>query len=437
MSLLRHLLSPLVVLVALGTGLLRRRRRRTTQKAPRVASTREWTRHPVGLVAGREIHQRLRSRSFTISLLITMIAVAAIIVIPTLHHSSAPRVRLGVTSSAPSSTAALAAKDARSLGVTVSVTSFASPTALETALHQHTIDLAVLPSRELLSLSGLGAPGSTGDTFENALALSLGQASALSAAHLSPSQISTLQSARPFTTVTLHPSTPRRAVDPLLLVGIIVMFMMINQYAQWILMGVMEEKSSRVVEVLLSGLRPVEMIGGKVSGIGLVALLQGGLTIASALIASYAVGSTLVHAHASWTLAALLLWFLLGYVFYSWVFAAVGSMVERIDQAQSLVLPFSLPLFAGYIYSLIQATSTSVSGVLRVLAYFPPTALFAMPTLVGRGDVGVLGFSVSVLIDLVTTVVVARLAAGIYRRAILHTGSRVRWRDVVATRTQP
>ncbi len=430
MSLPRHVIAPAIAVLAASGALLRRSRRRQRSRNPRPASTREWTRHPVGLVAGREIRQRLRSRSFSISVLITVVAVAAIIVIPSFHHTSALRVRVGVAPGTPSATSALITRDAHALGVVTTITSFPSVSALESALHR-SVDLAVLPSQELLTYGGLGASGSSGSNFLTSLSLSLGQASALSAAHLSPSQLQTLQSAHPFRIVALHPPTPRRSVDPLALVGVIVMFMMVNQYAQWILLGVMEEKSSRVVEVLLSGLRPVEMIGGKVSGIGFVALLQGGLTIASALIASYAVGSPLVQTHASWTLAALILWFLLGYVFYSWVFAAVGSMVERIDQAQSLALPFSLPLFAGYIYSIVEASSTTVSTLYRALAYFPPTALFAMPTLVSRGDVGPLGFSVSVAIDLVTTVLVARLAAGIYRRAILHTGSRVRWGDVL------
>ncbi len=363
-----------------------------------------------------------------------MVAVAAIIVVPTFHHSAPLHVRVGVAPGTPNSTVALVHRDAHSFGVEVSVTTVSSRSVAEAAIRHHSLDLAILPTSELVTRSGLGGSGTTGGSFLSTLALSLGQSSALQAAHLSATQLLTLQATHPFSQISLQPSTPRRHVDPLVLVGIIVMFMMINQYAQWILMGVMEEKSSRVVEVLLSGLRPVEMIGGKVSGIGLVALLQSGLTIASALIASLAVGSPLVRAHASWTLGALLLWFLLGYVFYSWVFAAVGSMVERIDQAQSLVLPFSLPLMAGYIYSLVEASSTTVSSLFRLLAYFPPTALFAMPTLVGRGDVGPIGFTVAVLIDVAATVLIARVAAGIYRRAILHTGARLRWGDVLGRR---
>jgi ABC-2 type transport system permease protein len=130
-------------------------------------------------------------------------------------------------------------------------------------------------------------------------------------------------------------------------------------------------------------------------------------------------------------LAATLVWLVLGYAFYCWVYAAAGSMVERQDQIQSLALPLSLPIVFGYIIALTAASSGSASTFFKVLAYLPPTAPFAMPVLVGFGTVSWWGFAASAAISIVSTVAVARLAAGIYRRAILRTGGRVRLRDVL------
>ena len=130
-------------------------------------------------------------------------------------------------------------------------------------------------------------------------------------------------------------------------------------------------------------------------------------------------------------LASTLVWLVLGYAFYCWVYAAAGSLAERQDQVQSLAFPLSLPIIFGYIMALTAAGSASPSSFFKVLAYLPPTAPFAMPVLVGLGKVTWWEFLASAVISIVCTVGVARLATGIYRRAILRTGGRVKLRDVL------
>jgi ABC-2 type transport system permease protein len=125
-----------------------------------------------------------------------------------------------------------------------------------------------------------------------------------------------------------------------------------------------------------------------------------------------------------------LIWLVLGYTFYCWLYAAAGSMVERQDQVQSLVLPLSLPMIFGYIIALTGASSGSPSALLKVLAYLPPTAPFAMPVLVGFKAVTWWEFVGSALISVVCTIGIARVAATVYRRAILRTGGRVHLREV-------
>ena len=170
------------------------------------------------------------------------------------------------------------------------------------------------------------------------------------------------------------------------LLGVILIFIVLTQYLTWTLMGVMEEKASRVVEVLLATVRPGQLLAGKVVGIGVVALLQAVALVAFALVLAKVVGSNLVHGAAPLVVAATLVWLVLGYAFYSWVYAAAGSLAERQDQVQSLALPLSAPLIFGYIVSLIGVSSGSASLLVKVLAYLPPTAPFAMPTLVGFGE---------------------------------------------------
>ena len=207
---------------------------------------------------------------------------------------------------------------------------------------------------------------------------------------------------------------------------------MLTQYNTWILMGVMQEKASRVVEVLLATVRPIQLLGGKVLGIGLVAMGQAGLIVAVALVVGAAVGSDLLHGTAPLELVSQLLWLLLGYAFYCWVYAAAGSMAERQDQVQTLVLPLTLPIVLGYVLSITTASTGDVSVFFRVLAYLPLTAPFAMPVLVGLGDVSWWQFVASVLISLAATAFMAWAAAGIYQRAVLQSGQRVRLAQVTS-----
>ena len=229
---------------------------------------------------------------------------------------------------------------------------------------------------------------------------------------------------------------PRTTEEATALLGIILIFIVLTQYLTWTLMGVMEEKASRVVEVLLATVRPVQLLAGKVAGIGAVALLQAVSLVAFALVLAKVVGSSLVHGAAPLVVAATLVWLVLGYAFYSWVYAAAGSLAERQDQVQSLALPLSAPLIFGYIVSLIGVSSGNASLLVKVLAYLPPTAPFAMPTLVGFGEATWWQFLLSVVVSVVCTVLVALVAARVYRTAVLRTGRRVRLRELVPTLTR-
>ena len=106
-------------------------------------------------------------------------------------------------------------------------------------------------------------------------------------------------------------------------------------------------------------------------------------------------------------------------------------MAERHDQVQTLALPLSLPMIVGYVIALTAASSGSASTFVKVLAYIPPTAPFAMPVLVGLDQVQWWGFAISVLVTLASTVVVARIASGIYLRAVLRTGASVPPRELI------
>jgi ABC-2 type transport system permease protein len=215
-------------------------------------------------------------------------------------------------------------------------------------------------------------------------------------------------------------------------VGLLLVFFMLTQYNAWTLTGVLEEKSSRVVEVLLAAITPARLLAGKVLGIGLAAFVQAAVAAGLAVSLARATHSGALAGVTGPVTGATLTWLVLGYAFYSWLYAAAGSTASRPEQAQSLLLPLALPGVAGFVIATAAATSGRPSLLLQVLAYLPPTAPFAMPALVGLGAVSWWEFTLSALLSPACTVAAARAAVAIYRGSILHAGGRRPLRQLLA-----
>lgn len=177
-------------------------------------------------------------------------------------------------------------------------------------------------------------------------------------------------------------------------------------YGQYVMQGVIEEKSSRVVEIVVSSVRPFELMMGKVLGIGAMGLTQfvvwGVLVIAGSSMAGTLAALFLrpeqlnLPAGASQeamlqaaditlpTIApSLIVWFVLfflgGYLLYATLFAAVGSAVEQQQDAQSLIVPITLPLIVPimFIYFLIESPDAMLSVVLSIIPFFSPVLMVA------------------------------------------------------------
>ncbi len=432
MKVLRFALLALVVLASVVLRRWRRRRRAqgTPRRNPPRLPQRSLATSDVSLVVARELRERVRSRFYLVGTLITLLVVSATIVIPVLRHGTTPHERVGVVGELSPLARASVQVAAQSSGAAVSFVPEASVSDATRALSANRIDFALVNGTEVIVATRYSSTDlSTTALTVRAVATRLGEQRALTAARLSAHQAETLARAAPLAIVALHHGTTR-GVNATSLVGVILIFIMLSQYNTWILIGVMEEKSSRVIEVLLSTIRPIRLLTGKVLGIGLAALAQASLIVVYALVLSRAVGSTLVRGTGLVEVMSTLVWLVLGYSLYCWVYAAAGSMAQRQDQVQSLALPLSLPMILGYVVALTGAGAATPSLLVKILAYVPLTAPFDMPVLVGFGAVTWWQFALSVALSLLSMIVVARFASTVYRRAILRTGSRVRWRDV-------
>lgn len=389
-----------------------------------------------GLVAQREIRERIRGRVFQVGTAIILLVVVAAIVIPVLTRSKSQPERVGVVGALSASLRTPVEAAAEAIGTTMTFVSEPDTSAADADLRLGKVDLVIVDAKQVVVATAISA-GDTSTTAQLAgvAAQTLGRAAAFQAAGLTAAQADGISNARPVPLVGLRPApTENHKPSPASVVTIVLVFLMLSQYSTWILTGVVEEKTSRVVEVLLAAVRPAQLLGGKVLGIGLVAAAQASLLVAVALGLSKAVGSDLLHGTGALTVLVALLWLVLGYAFYCWVYAAAGSTVERQEQVQSIAFPLMIPAVVGYVVSVAAASSGRPDTFLHVLAYLPPTAPFAMPTLVGLGAATWWEFSISVVLSIVSTIAVARLATSIYRRAILRTGRRVRIRELMSAK---
>ena len=385
----------------------------------------------IGLVAAREIRERTRGRIFRVGTLLILCVVAAAILVPALNKSTTPSAEVGVVGTISPALRTAVESAARGVAVAVHVTRAVDLSTGENALRKGKLDVLIVGGVRIVLEQSIGPSDSSSNAqLAEGIASNLGTLETVAAAHLSRAQADRLAHPIRVSIGGLTPAASKSPVHGTTIIGLILVFVLLSQYSAWILIGVAEEKSSRVVEVLLATVRAIHLLSGKVLGIGTVALTQASLIVVFALVLTKAVGSNILQGTAPLDIVSSLLWLVLGYAFYCWVYAAAGSLAERQSQLQSLSFPLSLPMIVGYVLSITAAASGNASGFFKVLAYLPPTAPFAMPVLVGLGQVTSWEFILAIAISIVSTFGVARFAAGIYKRAILRTGRSIRLREV-------
>lgn|SRR5579864_339342 len=204
-------------------------------------------------------------------------------------------------------------------------------------------------------------------------------------------------------------------------------------YGQFVAAGVVEEKANRIIEILLSTVRPRQLLLGKVIGIGLMGLLQMVLLGTVGLIAVTRTQVISVPSVGFDAVASGLLWFVLGFVFYALIYAAGGSLVSRQEDLAAVTTPITFLIVGTYLafFWVVANPDNPVSVLLSVL---PPFAPILMPARVATGDAQSWQVVVAVVLTLGGIAAMNTLAARIYTNSVLRVGSRVKfvqaWRGV-------
>ena len=366
-------------------------------------------RRAVTLVARREIRERLHSKVFLASTLVMLLLVGGTTALQG-ALSKTPTYRVAVTAPAPPGlTAALerAAKPFDDAKVRVRVV--ASEREGRRALEAEQVDaLLLLRQDRLVFRTTVDAKAAAAaDTAVRALR-------------------NRLPAAPELTAVTLHPPEEKTTDASIVVasIGSLLLFMSLVVYGQWVVTGVVEEKNSRVAELIMSTVRPRHLLAGKVIGIGLLGLGQLALVagLAAALLTA---GVFDAPAGLGGSVALVIPWFALGFALYAVAYAAAGALASGQQNADTVAQPVSYALIAVYFAGYVTLSSDMDSLLANVLTVFPLSAPLVLPARSALTGVPLWEHALAVVLVLATIYALVRFAGRVYGPGLLRSGPRL------------
>jgi len=379
----------------------------------------------IRLVAMREILERGRSRGYVLSLLFTLLLLAAGFVLPALLIGNDTQ-KLAVVEPVPPGLLDALDATASAYDADIEIDSVPDRAAAEAAVRDDKVAAALVVPEDL---SGPGELIVHQEASSQIQAVATGAVIALRAQQeaelLAPPSVTALE--------------PPSASDTTALIfanaGIILMFIGIFSYGTWVLTGVVEEKQSRVVEVVLSTVRPRDLLIGKVLGIGLLALFQLAVLVTAGIIAVQISGRLTLPPTTVGAVVQLLVWFVLGFALYSTTMGFLGALASRVEDASNASLPVTMTATACYLASILLVTQDPDGLLARVMTFFPPSAPMVVPLRTALGAIEPWEVLLSVALMLVAIWALFVVGARVYAGAVLQVGSRMKIRDAWRARS--
>ncbi len=378
----------------------------------------------IRLVAARDFWERVASRAFQLSTGLTVLLVVGFILVPTfIDTDSVEDWSIGVVGAVPSGLAPTV--DAAAGDVAdVDATSYDTRQDAEAGLDSGEVDIVVDAAGKIIV-------GDDTDeqltTLVAAVLASLEIAEQADELGIDASAITNLFSGG-FEVESVAGQEENTDGDrAFAFFATIVLFMSIITYGSWILIGVIEEKTNRVVEVVLGTVRPHQLLTGKVLGIGILGVAQVVLIGVVAIVVLSLQDALEIPDAAGRVLLWAFVWYVLGFAFYAVAYAAAGSLVSRQEEAQNAAFPLTLMLMAAYFVA-----SFSITGdnpVLRIASLLPMFAPMTMPIRIAGGDALAWEIALSLALMVIVTYGLVRFAGRVYAGGLLQSGSRLKWRE--------
>ncbi len=366
-------------------------------------------RRAISLVARREIRERLRSKVFLISTLVMLVIVGGSTGLQG-ALSKTPTYHVAVTVPAPPGLRAALERAAKPFDdANIRLRVVASPAAGRKALELKQADALLLLSQDrLVFRTNVDAKATAiADTAVRALRN-----------HLPP--------APELTVATLHPADEKTTDAEILVAagGALLLLTSLAFYGQWVVTGVVEEKNSRVVEIILSTVRPRHLLAGKVIGIGLLGLAQ--LTLIAGLAAALLTAGVFdAPAGLGGSAALVIPWFALGYALYAVAYATAGALASRQQSADTAGQPVAYTLLAVYFVGYMALAGNADGLLANLLTVFPLSAPLVLPARSALVGVPLWEHVLAVALVLGTIYALVRFAGRVYGRGLLHSGPRL------------
>jgi ABC-2 type transport system permease protein len=387
----------------------------------------KWTQ--VWLLAKREFVERGRSKAFLITMAILAAAILAIgPVTRVVSGDESTATTVGVAGVVlPGIEGELETQGAL-FGVEVEVVRYSSSEEVEDALTAGDAEVVLVDGTEVVFYDNT-QPGLTTIIIRSVDTVLT--ESSLRELGLSEVEIAAIQEPAPVSVTTIEESDAQEdAKRGAAFVGAILLYVSIIMFGQFVAMGTVEEKQNRVVEVVLSRVQPWQVLVGKVAGIGLLGLVQLTILLGAAFITAQLAGFSEIDVAGIGLpiIAGVFFWFILGYSFYAFLYAAVGSTVSRQEDLQSaIMLPIAL-ILPGYILA-ITAAENPDGLIVRIGSMMPMWAPFVMPVRIAQGSAESWEVAIAVVGCVLGSVALVRIGSRVYTGALLRTGTKVKIRD--------
>ncbi|WP_225234521.1 ABC transporter permease [Klenkia terrae] len=379
----------------------------------------------IRLVAGREITTRARDKGFLISSAVIVLLVLGVMVFQLLAGGSGSSTTIGTVDGGAQVEQALV-RSGEQVGTDVTVTEFADVAAARQAVADGDVDAVLVggagddPQVVVESSRDDAASGIAGTAVG---ALSVARQLGEQGVQLTPPPAISYD--------VLDPATEGNGQQVVVaLLGVVVLYALYILFGQFVAQGVVEEKSSRVVELLLATMKPWQLLAGKILGLGVLGLIQIVLIAVIGVTGALALDVVDLPGQLIGTVLTVIAWFVLGYALYASIFAAAASLVSRQEDLGSVLTPTTLLLVVGFIVS-IQAAQDPGSTVATVTSFVPGMSPLVMPVRIAAGEAAGWEIAVSVALMLVAIALVVRIGGRVYAGALLRTGSKVKLREAL------
>jgi ABC-2 type transport system permease protein len=386
----------------------------------------------IRVIAAREFMTRIRTRVFAIATALTVIAIGGYILLQAyvFNNSTATSLDVGFVGAAQSISAPVRAEAAAS-GETITIHPYASAAAGKAAVQSGALDALVSGSGAGTTVTVRSSVDPTLQTALNDQARQQVLTQYLIQHRLPPSDV---LGQLAFSVSVNEVSLVNAAQEEQIVIGLFVagtLYVTLIMYGQFVAQGVIEEKSNRIVEILLATVRSWQLMLGKITGIGLVALVQVVIVAGVALVLASATKLVSIPTLSVDVAISGVVWFVLGYLIYALLFAAAGSMVSRQEDMTSVALPVILVLVAAWILALTVAAPDPGSTATTVFSFIPVFSPVIMPVRIAAGVAPFWQVAISVVLAIATIFLFAAIAGRIYRNSVLRVGGRVKWSDAL------